>query len=188
MSNAVIARLLVAGLLVLYPILVYFGLRVLPPSFFGLLLIVLILPRLIAIKSAQRLFAAPVTIILVYAVAATIAGSTQALLYYPAVVNLVLGTIFAGSLLGPEPLLLRVVRSRGMTLSEHAPFYLRRLTGVWAAFFALNCVVAIWTTTRSMEVWTIYNGFISYLLIAALVGVEWLYRRRFKRLHGVSIS
>ncbi|MGD8811001.1 MAG: hypothetical protein PVG24_15435 [Gammaproteobacteria bacterium] len=185
MTRAVVLRLLTGSVFVLYPVLVYFGLSVLPPSFFGLLLALLILPRMIGIRSGQRLMVLPVTALFVYAIAAAVFGSTQALLYYPAVVNLVMCAVFAGSLFGDEPLLLRMVRARGMAMSQHAPAYLRGLTLVWAVFFALNSLVALWTTTRTLEIWTLYNGLLSYLLVAALMGIEWMYRRRYKRLRGV---
>jgi uncharacterized membrane protein len=37
----------------------------------------------------------------------------------------------------------------------------------------------------SIELWTLYNGLVSYFLVAILVGGEWLFRRHFKRRMGV---
>ena len=34
---------------------------------------------------------------------------------------------------------------------------------------------AVWATT---ETWTIYNGFVAYVLMGALMGGEWLVRAR----------
>jgi uncharacterized membrane protein len=85
-----------------------------------------------------------------------------------------------------NPLLLRLVRARGMPLSKYAPRYLTNLTLVWASFFAVNCLAALWTTTASMETWTLYNGLISYLLVGILLGAELLFRRHYKRRLGVS--
>lgn len=175
------------GFLLLYPLFVYFGLRVLPPSFFGMLLIVLILPRLFAAKTGDQILTLPLILLLfAYAIGATIYGRTEALLYYPVLVNLMLCVIFAVSVRSDEPLLLRVVRSRGEKLSEHAPPYLKRLTGVWAGFFAVNASISLWTTTATLEIWTLYNGLIAYVLIAVLICAEWLYRGRYKKMHGVS--
>ena len=73
-----------------------------------------------------------------------------------------------------------------MAMSEHATGYLTRLTAIWAGFFAANGLVALWTTTASLEVWTLYNGLISYLLVATLMLSEWLFRRHYKRRLGIS--
>ena len=80
--------------------------------------------------------------------------------------------------------MLRVIRARGRPVSEHGPKYLYRLTAVWAGFFILNGLVSIWTTTQSLKVWTLYNGFLSYCLIALLGGAEYLFRRNFLRRMG----
>ena len=170
------------GLLGIYPFIVYFGIRVLPASFFGLLLGALVLGRFAYVKRGERLIAVPVlSLLLAYAVAAAMIGREQALLYYPVLVNLVLSVVFAASLATSEPLLLRLVRARGIRISDQGPRYLTRLTAVWAGFFVVNGLVALWTTTASIEAWALYNGLISYFLIALLLGVEWLYRGRHQK-------
>ena len=182
-----ILRVAFVGLLALYPFIIYFGIRVLPASFFGLLLAALVVLRFSVVSSDERAVALPVMLLLLaYAIGATIVGRTQALLYYPVLVNGLLCIVFALSLRKDEALLLRLVRSRGIPMSEYGPGYLTRLTAVWAGFFALNGMVALWTTTASLEVWTLYNGLISYLLVATLILGEWLFRRHYKRRLGIS--
>jgi len=185
-SQSIIFRITFVVVLALYPFIIYFGIRVLPPSFFGIALAVLLLIRFGFVRPEERATAVPATVLLLaYAVAAAVVGSTRMLLYYPALVNFLLCALFAGSFKQEEPLLLRIMRARGVTMHATIPPYLTRLTAVWATFFALNGMIAIWTTTASMEIWTIYNGMISYLLIAALIAGEWLYRRHYKRKHGI---
>ncbi len=106
------------------------------------------------------------------------------LLYYPVLVNSILLVLFAGSLCTKEPLLIRVVRARGVPVAENATGYLTRLTAVWASFFLVNGLIAVWTTTASIEIWTIYNGMISYLIVAVLASGEWIYRGYYKKRHG----
>jgi uncharacterized membrane protein len=60
-----------------------------------------------------------------------------------------------------------------------------RLTALWAAFFALNGLTALWTTTLPMEVWTLYNGLISYIIVASLIGGELLFRNHYKKRIGL---
>lgn len=173
-------------LLALYPFVVYFGIRVLPPSFFGILLALAVAARFAVLEREDRVLALPVlTLLLVYSIIAAVVGRAQALLYYPVLVNLLLCLLFVVSVLNKNPLLLRLVRARGIPLSEYGPPYLTRLTVVWAGFFAANCLVALWTTTTSMETWTLYNGLISYLLVGLLLGAEWIFRRYYKRKLGI---
>jgi uncharacterized membrane protein len=80
-----------------------------------------------------------------------------------------------------DPLLLRFIRARGWKISKHGPRYLYRLTAVWAGFFVANGLISIWTIHFGIEVWTVYNGLIAYLLVAALIGGEYLFRRHYKR-------
>lgn len=178
-------RLLFVFLIAVYPFIVYFGLQILPPSAFGLMLIALLAMRYGVLLPKERAVLLPLLVLFFgYAVSATAMGSREMLLYYPALVNFALMVIFAVSL-RDEPLLLRLVRARGMRISRHGPGYLHRLTAVWTCFFAANGVVSVWTTRLSIESWTLYNGLISYLCIALLVGGEYLFRVRYKRRMGV---
>ncbi|HUF71518.1 MAG TPA: hypothetical protein VMR74_01330 [Gammaproteobacteria bacterium] len=187
MRSVIVWRFAFFGLLALYPFVVYFGLRVLPPSFFGILLAIVVAARFAVLKRSDRTLALPILVLLlIYAIVAAFLGRAEALLYYPVLVNLLLCTIFVGSLGRGEPLLLRIVRARGIPISKHGPRYLTNLTAAWAAFFMVNGLVALWTTTLSMETWTLYNGLISYLLVGLFLSVEWLFRRHYKRKLGVS--
>jgi uncharacterized membrane protein len=169
-----------------YPFLVYFGIQHLPPSFFGLALVVLLAMRFGVLVPEERPVLLPVLIVFLgYAITAAILKSTPMLLFYPALVNFSLCAVFLNSLRQEEPLLLRIIRARGVTVSIHGPKYLYRLTAIWAGFFAINGSIAIWTSTVSMEAWTLYNGLISYFIVAALMGVEWIFRRHYKKRKGV---
>ena len=180
-------RVVFIALLALYPFIIYFGLKTLPPSAFGLILAVLLLMRFGIIRPEERKTAVPmILILLAYAVASTLVGSVAMLLYYPVLVNAILFVLFAASLRSGDPLLLRIVRARGIPMSDHGPRYLTRLTGVWAVFFVVNGLVALWTTTASIEIWTLYNGMISYLLVGALILGEITFRRHYKRRLGIS--
>jgi uncharacterized membrane protein len=85
-----------------------------------------------------------------------------------------------------ESLLLRLVKARGMKTSPHTPGYLHWLTALWALFFLGNGLVSLWSSTVSLHVWTLYNGLLSYFIVAILCAGEWLYRRHYKKKKGVS--
>ncbi|MDU7135113.1 MAG: hypothetical protein E6325_27580, partial [Enterobacteriaceae bacterium] len=57
--------------------------------------------------------------------------------------------------------------------------YTRRVTQVWCLFFIINGGIALFTAMYGdMSLWAAWNGMISYLLIGALMGAEWLVRSR----------
>lgn len=186
MNWSVVPRIAFVFVLALYPFLVFFGLRVLPPGVVGLILAVLLMMRFGIVRLTERSTVLPgFVVVFLYAVTSALLGSTQMLLYYPVLVNTLLLVLFAGSLFTKDPLLIRVVRARGTPVAEHATGYLTRLTAVWAVFFLVNGLIAAWTTTASIEIWTIYNGIISYLAVAILASGEWVYRGYYKKRYGI---
>ena len=186
MKQALLFKGLFFLVLFTYPLIVYFGIQTVPPSLIGVLLLILLAMRFGVLRPEERKIQIPFLLVLVaYATLATIMRSEKFLLYYPVVVNLVLCAVFLLSLRGSESILLRLVRARGIKMSVYGPAYLNRLTIVWALFFILNATVAGWTTTQSMEVWTLYNGLIAYILVGVMVGAEWLFRIHYKKRKGV---
>lgn len=186
MKKAIFVRVLIAIFFLTYPFIVYFGIQLFPASFFGLLLVVILAMRFGILVSDERKILLPVLLVFLgYAIVTVILDSALMLLYYPALVNFSLFITFAISLRYEEPLLLRIVRARGGTISDYTPRYLYRLTALWAGFFVLNGAVSIWTSTLSMEAWTFYNGMLSYFIVALLIGGELLFRRRYIKRMGV---
>lgn len=182
-------RIIILICFIFYPFIVYFGINSLPPGFFGLILVLLLAMRFGVLLPKERPVILPVLVfLLVYAVATTLMESTRMILFYPALMNFSLCAVFANSLRHEESLLLRMVRARGVQMGDHVPQYLYRLTALWAAFFALNGMMAMWTTTVSIKIWTLYNGLISYFVVAALIGAEWLFRIHYKKRLGVQNS
>jgi len=182
MNKAFFIRAITTLIVIAYPFLVYFGLQSLPPSLFGALLLLLLALRFGSLKAGERLLLLPIMLVFFgFSIATIISDSTKLLLYYPALVNFSLFAVFANSLRHEESLLLRMVRSRGIAISDHTPFYLFRLTALWACFFVINAFVSLWTSTVSLQLWTLYNGLYSYFIVAILGAGEWLFRRRYKK-------
>lgn len=101
------------------------------------------------------------------------------LLYYPVVVNLLLLALFAWSLGQPRSLVERLARLQDPQLPAAAIPYTRRVTQIWCGFFLLNGTLALATVLwGDMALWSLYNGLLSYLLMATLMAGEWLVRRR----------
>ena len=73
MTRSIIVRAAFIVLLALYPVFIYFGLRILPPGFLGLVLAVLLLMRFGIVRPKERAMALPVIAVLsVYAVASAL--------------------------------------------------------------------------------------------------------------------
>ena len=183
-----IATGLVLLLSVAYPFAVSFGLGRVEPRWFALGLVALALVR--ALVSGQALWWAAA------AGAAVLAGFSVAgqgwlpLKLYPVLVNAVLLVVFGVSLWRGPPVIERLARLGEPDLPPEGVAYTRRVTQAWCLFFVFNgalaAATALWCST---EGWTLYNGFIAYLLMGAMFAGEWCLRRRLKeRLSATSAS
>jgi uncharacterized membrane protein len=180
-------RILFLFSLALYPPLVFFGLRHLPPGAIGVLLVVLLAFRFGVLSPEEKPVLVPMLLIfLAYAALAVATGSESLLLGYPALVNFSLAVIFTNSLRHPEPLLLRLVKARKVRISSYAPRYLFWLTAIWAVFFVINGSIAVWTTMRPIEIWTLYNGLIAYLAAGTVMVGEYLFRIYYKKSKNIA--
>ena len=179
-------KLLVGALTLLYPVLIYFGLAHLRPGVFAALLAVLVLLRPAGLSSAERKRALlPVVIVLCYATLVAILDSALLLRFYPVLMNLLMLAAFSYSLFGDMPMIERIARARGMEITPLAKAYVRRVTQLWCGFFVLNAAIAAYTALHSSwEIWTLYNGFIAYLLVGLLIVGELVFRHFYKRAHA----
>lgn len=178
-------KLLSVLLLALYPFLVWFGLSSGQHTLLGFFLVLLfglrfsllrnLLPELQKIGQLGALVG-------VLLVSASLLLERQALLlYYPVAVNVIFLLLFAFSLLTEQSLVERLARLREPDLAIDGVNYTRRVTQAWCVFFILNGSMALVTVLlQDMRLWALYNGFVSYLLIALMMGVEWIVRRRIR--------
>lgn len=105
----------------------------------------------------------------------------QLLLYYPVMVSMTLLLVFAYSLKYPPTIIERFARMQQPDLPEKAIQYTRKVTLCWCGFFIFNAFIALITCLiDNVDWWTLYNGGISYLLIAILMGGEWLIRKKYQ--------
>lgn len=101
---------------------------------------------------------------------------------YPVAINAIMLFIFLSSLWQGPPVVERLARLREPDLSPHGIRYTHRVTWAWCAFFVVNGAIASWTALYAdLATWSLYNGIISYILIALMFAGEWLLRRRLQR-------
>jgi uncharacterized membrane protein len=185
--------LLVAGALVLYPLLMYVGESHLGVQWMAIGVIAVCVLRLVvsrfgapSVPGQEALGTRELLLICCGAVALALVsiwrGSSNAMLYYPVLVNGVMLIAFGGSLLSPPTVVERIARLRDKNLPQQAIPYLRRVTAAWCMFFVANGAIALYTATAtSFETWALYNGLIAYVLIGAMFAGEFLIRIRVMR-------
>ena len=169
---------IVTGTLLLgYPLAVYFGLNYLPAGTIAMVLCFILILRLLIQKQQVKAMILPILVGIGLTAASFIAKRHDWLLYYPVVINLSMLMLFVYSLkLGPS-MIERLARLKEPYLPDEAIPYLKKVTQIWCGLFVFNGSVALYTAHyASLEIWTLYNGLIAYLLIGSLLGGEWLYR------------
>jgi uncharacterized membrane protein len=175
--NLAPAAIAVAG--IAYPVLVYLGLSAVPAWVFVVGLAALLGLRL-ALRPAGR--PDPFMPFLIAACAGTallvVVAPEPGVKFYPVLVNAGLALLFGLSLAQPPSVVERLARLAHPDLPPAARRYLRNVTAIWLGFFLVNGTIAAWTALRgSLEQWTLYNGFISYVLMAVLFLGELAVRR-----------
>lgn len=173
---------------IFYPVLMYFGLQWYSPrliaTVLGLGAVGNLLYRQPTPYQTRLLF--PLIGTLMLCSISVLLNQSNAILYLPFFISTSLGLSFVYSLLHPPSIVEVFARMMSNDLSEEAVRYCRLVTGVWVVFFVLNATVAGLTACcAALEVWSLYNGFISYCVIGLLFTAELCYRYwRFRRYVG----
>jgi len=173
-----------------YPVIVYFGLGVVSPRIILIAAIMFVIARVamffIAREYGPGLIACVVAVILGLA---GFASEILALRFYPVIVSAALALVFTVSLFSGMPVIERFARLQTPSLDSFGVRYTRQLTKVWIGFFVANGLVSLLTALyATLETWTLYNGLISYILIAVLFVGEWPVRRIIKSRHQHHIN
>jgi len=167
-----------------YPFLVYFSLGSVPPAALVLTGLALIGLRMLGMRrftQASR-----------WLMAFALAGATLILLLawkpetaaraYPIAVSLAVAAVFALSLRFPPSIIERIARLSEPDLPPKGVAYTRRVTKIWVAFLLINAAISAATTLwGSLDVWTLWNGFLSYIAMGLLFAGEYLVRLRVRR-------
>ena len=168
-----------------YPLAIWFGEGRIEPRFLaGILLLAGLtrLPTLVA-NHTEPLWLGSTMLLVILAIWF---NALLPLKFYPVFVNAALLSAFIYSLIVPPSMIERFARLREPELPVAAIYYTRRVTQVWCFFFAINGAIAMITALwASAAIWTLYNGFIAYLLMGLLFAGEYWVRWRFRlRHHG----
>ncbi len=180
-------RGVVVLLTVSYPLAVYFGLQYFEPKIIGLVIALLFILRMFVLRnklgalSRRQLY--PVFILgFACAMIAGVLNEQSYLKLIPVLINMAFLVCFAYTLKWPPSMVERIARMTEPDLPQAAIAYTRTVTIVWCLFFIVNGSAALYTALfSSLEIWTLYNGLISYLLMGLLFAVEYLVREQVKK-------
>lgn len=180
-----IATICTVFITLLFPLVIWFGHGKIEPRWLAGLLLLMAALRLVAFKKNQLARWSVIVLLLL----AGIAIGSNALLplkLYPVLVNLFLLITFSATLLFPPSMIEIFARRMETDFPAVAISYTRYVTQIWCGFFIVNgsiaFITAMWATE---EIWLLYTGVISYVLMGLLFSGEFLYRQRFKRMHHV---
>lgn len=167
--------------MVLYPFAIWLGHGQVEPRFLGGLLLLVGFMRLPAMRAGAAGIGWLVGTLLLSFI--TLWGNHfLALKLYPVLVNAAMLTVFTYSLFVPPSIVEQFARRREPDLAPQSVTYTRRVTQVWCVFFTLNggvaLVTALWTSAAT---WSLYNGFVAYLLMGLLFAGEYAIRCNVKR-------
>ena len=101
--------------------------------------------------------------------------------FYPVCANLTVFLVFFCSLFTKETVIQKFAKMVDGELSENALKYTRNLTYIWCVLTFFNFVVSFITVFLSEEIWALFNGLISYILIGTLFFVEYIIRTILKK-------
>ncbi|GGW84913.1 hypothetical protein [Alteromonas halophila] len=180
--------LLIVVLALAYPFLVYQFVDSVRPLWFACVLFLAFTLRFMLLGQArQRSDTLMFGVVTAFCLGVAMLNSQQLLKFYPVLMSVGMGLIFLVSLSKEQCLIDKFARLAGNTPPPEAQGYLRTLTLLWGLLLIANGAVSAYTACyTSLSVWTLYNGFLSYLLIACFACGEWVYRGYYKKKHNIT--
>jgi uncharacterized membrane protein len=167
-----------------YPLIVYLGLSRWSTRTVSLVLLGVLLPtalvrlRRVGARALRGLILAPLAMVACLALGVVL-NASGFVLVVPVAANVVLLAAFGVTLRrGAVPMIERFARLKEPVLPLPKLRWCRQWTIVWCVFFAFNGAMAlVLALVARLEAWTVYNGFVAYVLIGLLVAIEWVARR-----------
>jgi uncharacterized membrane protein len=121
--------------------------------------------------------------------AAVVTGERIVLLLLPMAVSLYLLATFGWSLWAGPPIVERFARLTDPDLPGFCVPYCRKVTIAWCGFLAANSLcVALLAAAAPVEWWALYTGLVFYLLLGALFAFEFVLRKLWFRFYGDGLA
>lgn len=160
-------------LMFLYPFIVFYALYSgISLKIISLLLIAIIGFNFLKFKSYIILFTGTLLSVLLF-----IYQNALFAKLYPVFMNLNISILFFISLF-KKPLITAFAEKMGYKITPQVFIYTKKATIAWGIFMLVLTLFSIMTVFTSDYVWIIFNGFISYILIALMFLIEFIIRKR----------
>jgi uncharacterized membrane protein len=176
----------------MYPFAVYVGLNKLKPEYLALTLIALVLMRVFLVRTSLKTlpWIMPASMLGIAAIGLSVlTDSTIGFKLYPLAINFSMLVVFVYSYFKPPTVIETFARLSEKSLSPQAIRYTARVTLVWCLFFIVNGLVSVYTAIfTSIDIWMIYNGLLSYILMGILMLIEYLVRLKVKKKHLLTMT
>ena len=166
---------------------VYIGLNNIAPSYLAMILIAFVLVRVFLVRSrlSKLPWLIPASVLGIVAIGFSALTDTPiGFKLYPLAINFAMLMVFAYSYIKPPTVIESFARLSEKNMPPQAVQYTANVTLVWCMFFIINGSVSLYTAMfMSLDAWMIYNGLLSYILMAALMSVEYVVRLKVKKQH-----
>lgn len=167
----------VVFLIIAYPFLVYWGINHLSLKLIGWIFLAVIIFRSLILKDRFKQWVPAIVGILLTTVLLNIFNDPLYLKLNPVIISMSVFCAFSYTLVKPPSMIETFARLQDKNLPEKAIPYCRKVTIIWCIFLLTNSAAALYTALYTdMKTWTLYNGFISYILMGCLFTGEFLYR------------
>lgn len=172
-------------IIIFYPFIIFFSLNNFEPRILSLFLLAVISIRFLQTKQSKN---NKNNLLLFQKYGVLIGGITLVILIqiynqdifiklYPVLMNLIFFFSFSYTLLSPPSMIERFARIQNKNPSKHLKKYTYKVTIAWCLLFLFNTIMSVYTAIYTdLKTWTLYNGFISYLLIGTLFFGEFIIR------------
>ncbi len=182
---------LIAALALCYPFAIYLGLQHFSVRYVAIGLFILLALRLFMMRSMLMTHAKslllPSMVGVLMSAFVIISGGEAHLTLMPVAINTGFFIAFSVSLLKPPCIIEVLARLQEPDLPEAGVKYTQKVTVAWCVFFIVLGSLSLYTHfLGDLKVWTLFNGFIAYVMIGAFGGIEWLIRQKVKASHLAS--
>ncbi len=158
-----------------YPLLVFFLLKHYGLNFVVFLLLSVAVFKLLLQRNKSSLLLFLITVIL--CVLSSLFNADTYVKLLPVLINIGLFSVFCSSLFKTPMVQIFAEKFEGRKLTSKELNYTRSVTKIWTVFFLVNAAIAFYTSLfSSLEAWSFYNGFLSYILVGVLFAGEYAVR------------
>ncbi|MBL4774272.1 MAG: septation protein IspZ [Alcanivoracaceae bacterium] len=172
---------LIVALFLAYPFIIYYGLLKYALWQIALVISVLAGLRAFVFKDGQSQIAKigfyGSLCLMAFSFLSIVLNNNGWLKLYPIIISLMFFVVFFSSLFSDKTTIQRFAEIKEKNIDAKKQSYMYKLTIIWCVFFVINMIISTYTMLYlSFQQWTLYNGFISYIIMGLLIVIELAYR------------